>query len=117
MRIAPLQDPAVSSNLSLFSDDCERIGSFSSSFFLIQQVSSHFVSLLSWPADVGSLVRLLRIFGKLESSWPADPFPPTVFMFGEFLSSRDGLIGPGSRPDSCSQCIGKSRAFKVARGT
>ena len=56
----PLQDRPrrVVQSLALFSDDCERIGSFSSFFFLLQQVSSRSISLLSWPADVGWLQRL-----------------------------------------------------------
>ena len=70
----------MSSNLSLFSDDCERIGSFSSSFFLIQQVISRVVSLLSWPAYVGSLK-------LLPSSLAQDLRPARIL--GEFSSSRD----------------------------
>ena len=113
----------MSSNLSLFSDDCERIGSFSSSFFLIQQVSSRVVSLLSWSADVGSLQRLpssltqeLRQDRVLLDSRSFFPNSPTEFVFGEFLSSRD-IDRLGQSASSCSPCIGESRAFEVARGT
>ena len=57
--IAPPAEPRrVVQSLALFSDDCERIGSFSSFFFLLQQVSSRSISLLSWPADAGWLQRL-----------------------------------------------------------
>ena len=111
----------MSSNLSLFSDDCERIGSFSSSSFLIQQVSSRVVSLLSWSADVGSLQHLpssltqeLRQARVLLDSRSFLPNSPTEFVFGEFLSSRD-IDRLEQSASSCSPCIGESRAFEVTR--
>ena len=92
----------MSSNLSLFSDDCERIGSFSSSFFLLQQVSSRGVSLLSWPADVGSLQRLPS--SLTQELWQARVLLDSRSFFPQQSSCLGNscpagiLIGPDSRP-------------------
>ena len=115
VRIAPPAGPRrVVQSLALFSEDCEQIRSFSSSFFLLQEVSSRGVSLLSWPADVGSLQRLpSSLTQKLRQARVLDSrsFFPTEFVFGEFLSSWD-VDRPGQSA-SASPCIGESRAFEV----
>ena len=99
VRVAPPAGPRrVVQSLALFSDDCEQIGSFSSSFFLLQQVSSRGVSLLSWPAVVGSLQRLpSSLTQKLRQARVLDSrsFSPTEFVFP---CPAGMLIGPDSRP-------------------
>ena len=69
---------------------------------------------LGQPMSAGSSAcpaRLLKIFGKLESSWTAAHSPQRAFMFGEFLSRWDvWLISPDSRPPN--KCLALLRASK-----